>query len=115
MDDADNFLRVTALLIPAAWRLLLLRELAEAAPELEGGMLLTTLEFSILSAAVPKAKLASSSSAHAVLLAIAKLGGHIKQNGHPGCQVLWRGWQRLNDYVAGARLAGVPSNKSPMP
>jgi hypothetical protein len=42
------------------------------------------------------------------LLAIAALGGHLKNNGDPGWQVLSRGWQRLRDYEAGYRMARSP-------
>jgi len=107
MDSLQNLLRVLALLVPCAWRLLLLRELGEAGPELSWKALLTPLEFTILQKALPKAKLSGDATSGEVLRAIASLGGHIKSNGRPGWQVLWRGWRRLNDYVKGARLVGI--------
>ena len=113
MDSLENLLRVLALLLPAAWRLLLLRELAEASPQIGWRAALTPLEFTLLQRAVPKARLTEGATSGQVLLAIASLGGHLKSNGRPGWQVLWRGWQRLNDFATGARLAGAPLDQQP--
>ena len=38
------------------------------------------------------------------LTAVAKLGGHLKRNGAPGWQVLWRGYRKLGDLAAGFAL-----------
>lgn len=107
METAANLLRVTALILPTAWRLLMLRDLGETQPDVSWRAVLDPLEFRILCGAMPKAKLNESSTAQAVYLAIAALGGHLKHNGRPGWQTIWRGWRKLNDYVKGARLAGI--------
>lgn len=105
MESMDNMLRVIALLLPAAWRLLLLRAVADEAPESKWTHLLTRLEFRMLTRAVPKAKLTSEANVAQCVATIAKLGGHLPRNGPPGWQTLHAGWRRLQDLVVGARLA----------
>jgi hypothetical protein len=39
------------------------------------------------------------------LLAVARLGGHLRQNGEPGWLVLTRGMQKLRDMEAGWAVA----------
>lgn len=105
MESMDNMLRILALLLPAAWRLLLLRAVADEAPETRWTYLLTRLEFRILTRAVPKAKLTPEATVAQCVAAIAKFGGHLPRNGPPGWQTLHAGWRRLQDLVVGARLA----------
>jgi hypothetical protein len=50
-------------------------------------------------------RLSPHATARAALLAIAKLGGHIKKNGEPGWIVLGRGFQKLLDLEEGALVA----------
>jgi hypothetical protein len=106
MDSAATMLRILALLLPAAWRLLLLRAAAAEAPDAHWKTLLTPLEFRILARAVPKAKLQRDATVARCCAAIAKLGGHLPRNGPPGWQTLHAGWRELHEMVLGARLAG---------
>lgn len=111
MESVASLLRVLALLIPAAWRLLLLRAVADEHPDASWKSLLTPLEFRILQRAVPKAKLQDEATVASCLAAIAKLGGHLPRNGPPGWQTLQAGWRQLQDYVTGSQLArGDPIN-----
>ena len=103
MDSAASLLRVLAMLVPAAWCLLLLRCIDETAPDASWDVFLSPLEFRVLQQAVPKARLGNTATIHQCLMAIAKLGGHLPQNGRPGWQTLYAGWSRLRDYVFGAR------------
>ena len=105
MESMENMLRMLALIVPAAWRLLALRAVAEAAPETRWTYLLTPLEFRLLSRKLPKARLTNGSSVADCLAAIAKLGGHLPRNGRPGWQSLHAGWRRLQDLVEGVQLA----------
>jgi hypothetical protein len=107
MDSAASMLRVLALLVPAAWRLLVMRTIAAQQPVQDWRRVLAPLEFRILQRAVPKARLDERATAAQCYLAIAKLGGHLPRNGAPGWQTLHAGWRRLEDYVAGARLAAM--------
>lgn len=107
MNSAPSLLRVLALLVPAAWRLLLLRVMGEEDPDASWRNLLSPLEFLVLQRSLPKARLTGEATARECLLAIAKLGGHLKRNGRPGWQSLHAGWRKLQTYVEGARLAGA--------
>jgi Transposase DNA-binding/Transposase DDE domain len=97
----DALLRALGLFVPMAWRLLALRELAsetELAPaealfDKEQQRLLRTL----LSHRRADHQLARRPTARDLLLAIAALGGHIKNNGDPGWVVLGRGLSVFTD------------------
>lgn len=104
MESAETLLRVVSLLVPAAWRLLLLRSLSTEAPEALWKSVLTPLEFRLLQKAVPKARLTVKATVNQCLYAIAKLGGHLPNNGRPGWQTLHAGWRVLQDYVQGVLL-----------
>jgi len=39
----------------------------------------------------------AAATAADVVLAIASLGGHVKQNGRPGCQVVWGGFRKVTE------------------
>jgi hypothetical protein len=53
----------------------------------------------------PDVKLGKVPSINQAMLAIAKLGGHIKNNGEPGWAVLGRGYEDLLLLERGAALA----------
>jgi len=50
-------------------------------------------------------KLPERLTVRTALLAIAGLGGHLKNNGDPGWRTLSKGWRKLIDYEAGFELA----------
>ena len=104
LDSVAAMLRITALLLPAAWRLLLLRSAAQQMPELAWHHLLTPLEFRILQRMLPKFKLTKTATVAQCFLAIARLGGHLKRNGAPGWQTLQAGWARLQELSLGAKV-----------
>lgn len=84
-----------ALLAPIAWQLLLLRHLARLAPDSVATAVLSPRQLQVLHAASPGAQLGVTPMLRTALLAIARLGGHLKQNGDPGWMVLGRGMQKL--------------------
>ena len=104
MESMSTMLCVLALLIPAAWRLLLLRAVAGEAPDTKWKSLLTPLEFKLLSLRVKKAKLGPDATVAQCIASIAKIGGHLPRNGPPGWQTLHAGWRSLQDMALGARL-----------
>jgi hypothetical protein len=87
----DNAL---ATLLPIAYRLLALRTLARAEPDLPATLVLTPTQIDVLRA-VGRTKLPGRPTLRDALLAVAALGGHIRNNGEPGWQVLWRGMRQL--------------------
>ncbi len=83
-----------AIFLPIAWRLLLLRSLSRRSDDEPASLALTSTQLEVLQA-VAKRPLSTNPTAKQALLAIAALGGHIKNNGEPGWQVLARGHHDL--------------------
>jgi hypothetical protein len=85
-----------------AWRLLLLRTVSRDKPSAPADTVTTARQLRLLRTLkrvdhprVRGIELAENATAHDVLLAVAKLGGHLKQNGPPGWQTLGRGYDSL--------------------
>ena len=85
-----------------AWRLLLLRTVSRDTPSAPAEAVATARQLRLLRSLkrldhprVRGVELPEHATAHDVLLAVAKLGGHLKQNGPPGWQVLGRGYDSL--------------------
>jgi hypothetical protein len=83
-----------AIFIPIAWRLLLLRALSREEVDVPASTALTETQIDVLRAVTTR-PLSKDPSAKEALLAIAALGGHIKNNGEPGWQVIARGYHDL--------------------
>jgi hypothetical protein len=103
LESLHALLNAMALFIPIAWQLLRLRVLARQ--DAPASLALTTEQLEVLRAANPKACLPSNPSAREVLLAIARLGGHLVRNGDPGWMILARGYQDLLALQRGWALA----------
>lgn len=84
-----------AMLAPVAWQLLLLRHLSRAAPDAAAAAVLSTRQLQVLQATPASSALTRTPTLQAALLAVARLGGHLRQNGQPGWLVLGRGMQTL--------------------
>lgn len=100
--DLDALLNALGLFIPIAWNLLRLRVLARQ--DLPVSKVLTPIQIEVLRASTKK-PLPDQMSVRDGLLAIAKLGGHLKHNGEPGWIVLGRGYERLLALEEGWLLA----------
>ena len=97
-----------AVFVPVAWRLLLLRSLSRHVPTAPCKLALTELQQLALRGYIKKKlniDLPPDLSVRDAMLAIAKLGGHITNNGDPGWIVLGRGFDRLLDIELGIALA----------
>jgi hypothetical protein len=97
-----------AIFAPVAWRLLLLRSLARHAPHACGALALTPMQLRALRGYTQRKhhiELPTKLTVRETMLAVAKLGGHIANNGEPGWQVLGRGLDRLLDIELGLSLA----------
>ena len=90
-----------ALLAPIAWRLLLLRHLAREVPATPATAAVTPRQVQVLRATPAGATLPPAPTVTDALAAIARLGGHLRQNGPPGWLVLARGFQKLQDMEQG--------------
>lgn len=94
LESKHSLLNALAILAPVAWRLLLMRHLARHAPEAPAQDALTPTQLEVLKA-VSKRPLPRRATVREALLAVAKLGGHLTNNGDPGWIVLGRGFHDL--------------------
>lgn len=99
LESAHALFNLFAYCLVVAYVLLLARALARQARQPPATEVLTDTQLSCLRA-LAKGKLASRPTARDVLLQIAALGGHLKNNGEPGWRTLSRGWSRLLDAEA---------------
>lgn len=105
LESRDALLNALGLLIPIAWRLLELRTLADDEPSAPASVVLDDDEIHVLRKLSKDVKLGNKPTIAEALLAIAGVGGHVRQNGRPGWQVLHRGFDELLRIVDGYRLA----------
>jgi hypothetical protein len=94
LESAHSLLNALAIFAPIAWRLLLLRHVARTHCKAPATAALTPQQLQVLRA-VAKKPLRQRASAREAMLAVAALGGHIKNNGDPGWLVLGRGMHDL--------------------
>jgi len=94
LESMHSLLNGLAVFVPIAWRLLLLRTLARDAADEPATNALTKTQIAVLRATV-KPALPEKPTAREAMLAVARLGGHIKNNGEPGWAVLGRGFHKL--------------------
>lgn len=95
LESLATLLIALALLAPIAWQLLRLRHVARALPDSAATTVLSPRQLQVLQAAPVGARLAPTPTVGEVLLTLARLGGHLRQNGDPGWLVLGRGMQKL--------------------
>lgn len=95
LESLQTLLIALALLTPIAWQLLLLRHLARAAPDATAAVVLSPRQLQVLRASAVGKALTPTPTLRDALVAVARLGGHLRQNGPPGWLVLGRGMQKL--------------------
>ena len=101
LESLDTLLVALALLAPIAWQLLLMRHLAREHPETRATVALTGRQIAILRTTPGGTTFGAAPSIRDALRVVARLGGHLRQNGEPGWLVLTRGMQKLRDMEAG--------------
>jgi hypothetical protein len=101
LESLPVLLNALAVFIPIAFDLLALRSAARTQPDRSASTLLRPTQLLVLERH-KQIRLPPRATARAALLAIAQLGGHIKNNGEPGWIVLGRGFQKLLDLEEGA-------------
>ena len=104
LESKTTILKALALLTPIAWVLLRMRAASRRPGRLPIGAVLSPAQITILKkrTGIPLRKNSSAAEAY---LAVAQLGGHIKNNGAPGWQVLNRGYIKLLTLEAGFKMA----------
>jgi hypothetical protein len=109
LGDMHALSNAVALLVPIAWRLLLLKTEARDRPAAAATTVLDQDEIDVLRLTVVergRRRLPDNPTACDVMLSLASLGGHLKHNGLPGWQTLAHGYETLRTLVAGWRLRG---------
>lgn len=111
LESIRTLVNALAVFSIVAWRLLLLRSVARATPKAPASHALTHEQVEMLQQLarqqppeLPRIRMPRSATAQDALLAVAALGGHIKNNGPPGWMVLGRGYDSLLLLHAGWRL-----------
>jgi hypothetical protein len=101
-----GLLRALALFIPLAWTLLELRTQGRHPTQGSSTKLLSSDQLKLLRILLEqrRRKLPPDPTPRDVMLGIAALGGHIKNNGDPGWQVLGRGLHRFSEIEVGWNL-----------
>jgi hypothetical protein len=98
IESHDGLVNTLALYAPIAWRLLRMRHLSRDNRPTPAIAVLSEVQLKCLAAGLKKLKrtpLPARPTTRDALLGVAGLGGHIKNNGDPGWQVLGRGMDRL--------------------
>jgi len=103
----QGLLRALALFIPLAWTLLQLRTLGRETTARPATKVFSREQLKLLRAILDKRrrKFPDNPTVRDAMLGIAALGGHIKNNGDPGWQVLGRGLHRFSEFEEGWNLA----------
>jgi hypothetical protein len=92
--------------MPIAVQLLALKHAAVLEPDQPAATVLPDLHIRVLQVH-PDVRLPPHPTHRDCWYAVAGLGGHLRQNGPPGWQTLWRGLVAPNALVDGARLAKI--------
>jgi hypothetical protein len=103
LESFKTVMNTLAIMLPIAWQMLLLRYHSRQEGPIPSTPLLRPLQLAIM-ISLSKGKLNQLSSSKELLCAIARLGGHIKNNGAPGWLVIYRGLRELNALERGARI-----------
>ena len=98
LESKHTLTNYLAILLPIAWQLLLIRNHGRDEPSRPAREILTLLEIRVLIAMCPD-RLPPEPTIAQAMQGIARLGGHIKNNGPAGWQVLGRGYEDLCRFV----------------
>jgi hypothetical protein len=104
LETSNTIFKALALFAPVAWALLRMRTLSRLPGNFPIAMALSPTQIKILKSETRLA-LRLNSSVLEGCLAVARLGGHIKNNGAPGWQVLGRGYTKLLTLEVGYKIA----------
>lgn len=103
LGDFHALANATALFLPIAWKLLLLKTTDASRPHDPASTVLDVDELEVLHR-ITRIQLPPEPTIRQAMNAIAALGGHLKHNGTPGWQTLARGYQHLSTVLVGYRL-----------
>jgi hypothetical protein len=101
LESYDALLNALSIFAVIAWQLLWMRFAAQNETATPVSSVVSDDELAVLKA---QKRIGESATAKDVLRGIAKLGGHLKWNGEPGWEVLWRGFRTLRLIASGVAL-----------
>jgi hypothetical protein len=105
LDPYDALQRMLAIFVPIAYRLLLLRGMERQRPEASPTAAFSVTELRIMRSHDSTREMPPMKTLADALLYLARMGGHLKNNGPPGWQTLARGYQRLSTLCDGWEAA----------
>lgn len=94
LETRDGLLKTLALLIPIAWNLLAIRDVARINPNAPATTVFSERQLSLLRS-LAKRPLPKKATVEQAMLAVAAEGGHLLRNGAPGWQSIGIGLERL--------------------
>lgn len=104
LESLGSLVSLLVMLLPVAAGLLNLRSLARETATAPASAVVNEVQLAIIKLKAPQ-RLGARPTARSVMMAIAQMGGHLKQNGEPGWQSLGRGWCKLLELEEGWRAA----------
>ena len=111
LESCSTLLVALGVFAPIAWGLLRLRALSRTAPDAPATRALTPTQLELLRRH-PKSKMPATARVRDALLAVARLGGHLRSNGDPGWIVLGRGYHQLLLLEVGCRVGRETCDQS---
>lgn len=111
LESCSTLLVALGIFAPIAWGLLRLRALSRTAPNALATRALTPTQLEVLRRH-PKSKMPATARVRDALLAVARLGGHLRSNGDPGWIVLGSGYQQLLVLEVGFRMGKETCDQS---
>lgn len=112
MESYDALCKVLAILAPIACRLMYLRGLERTMPKAPASRAFTPIELELLQRAPAAQGCKAAKTVADALALLARLGGHLKNNGPPGWLTLGRGYEKLLLLRIGWKLAMTSQEKS---
>lgn len=101
LESYQTLLIALAILIPIAWNLLLMRALSRIDTDVAAKSFFSSMQFRILR---NKFSLNDEATLEEALRSLARLGGHLKNNGPPGWMTIGRGYHDLLMMELGAMM-----------
>ena len=97
LESGAAYEKALAILVVLAWRVLRLRTVSRDTPDEPAHAVLSPQQIKVARFLIKKrtGKDVAIKTCEDAINAIARLGGHITNNGPPGWKVLWRGFERL--------------------
>lgn len=110
LEEREALLLALVFFLPIACQLLWLRSCSRSAPDASAERIVNDVQMRVIRHFSSR-KLSASPTMRELVWAIAAIGGHIKNNGEPGWQVLGRAWQQILQLEHGWRAAMEHSAK----